>query len=567
MTIRHKCPCGQKLSIKDEMAGRRVKCPSCQATFTVPKPATSVESGGPAPEASSRPERAAATRQRTPDKASARGTAGARGAGRTAHRTAAKAKPGSNRKLLMYSLMGVAVVVLAAGGWMFWPSTQESESNVTASSSPQENVQGAAAIGVNADASTPSSGPVSNPSATATDGTPPVVESASAPGATQPQALTGDLGLMQGIWQVVDLKIDANQPTPPAVLEDAKQRTFTFEGDLLFQRSNSAASGRRTAVSLVQLDSTQALKTLDLQPLTGGPEPKTVLAVYGMDQEKLTICLSPKTRPVEMKPDASLQQVLFTLERETSAGSNTSVRKNIFDFAAWRTASQKLQAMNVFVGLDDQEIDLADHSTFMAIVDMPELVDGQIPAEFWTIVAPVSHLALRTKTTTVITDQTLTQMSQHKGLLGLNVSGPFNVTPDGLGKLRNCPDFRMLLLHDKTPISPELLDAISQIAELRGLAIGDRPMTPNVVPAVLRLKNLESLSLRATGIVDADIAQLGSLTKLQFLDLDQSKMTDEGLQSLNGLTSLRLLDIRGSNVSQQVLSDFQATHPQCRILK
>jgi Leucine-rich repeat (LRR) protein len=220
--------------------------------------------------------------------------------------------------------------------------------------------------------------------------------------------------------------------------------------------------------------------------------------------------------------------------------------------------------MNVMAGID-QEIDLADNSTFMAFADVPELVDGQIPAEFWAIVAPVSHVALRTKTTSAITDQTLAQMSQHKGLLGLNISGPFNVTPDGLGKLSNCPDFRMLFLHGQTPISPALLDAISQIAELRQLAMGGRPMTPNVVPAILRLKNLESLSLRETGIDDADIAQLGSLTKLTFLDLDQSKMTDEGLRSLNGLANLRLLAIRGSNISQQVLSDFQAAHPHCRI--
>ena len=562
MTIRHECSCGQKLSIKDEMAGRRAKCPSCQETFTVPKPASSVKSAGPAPEASSRPERAGATRQRTADKASARGTAGARGAGRTAHRTAAKAKPGSNRKLLMYSLMGVAVVVLAAGGWMFWSSTQESESNVTASNPPQESVQGAADDGVNSAASAPPGGPISNPSATATDGTPPVVETASAPAAPQPQTSTGDLGLMQGTWQVVDLKIDANQPTPPAVLENAQQMTFTFEGDLLFQRSNSAASGRSTAVSVVQFDSTQALKTLDLQRITVGPK---ALAVYGVDQDTLTICLSPQTRPTEMKADASLQQVLLTLKREASAGSNASVRKNIFNFAAWRTASEKLKAMNVVAGLDDQEIDLGDKSTFMAFVDLPEMVDGQIPAEFWAIVAPVSHLMFRTGEAAITTDQTLAQMSQHKGLVGLNISGPFNVTPGGLGKLSNCPDFRMLFLHGQTPISPELLDAISQIAELRQLAMGGRPMTPNVVPAILRLKNLESLSLRATGVVDADIAQLGSLTKLRFLDLDQSKMTDEGLRSLNGLANLRLLAIRGSNISQQVLSDFQAAHPQCLI--
>src|SRR5207247_1511596 len=30
------CSCGQKLAVKEEMAGKRVKCPACQSVLTVP---------------------------------------------------------------------------------------------------------------------------------------------------------------------------------------------------------------------------------------------------------------------------------------------------------------------------------------------------------------------------------------------------------------------------------------------------------------------------------------------------------------------------------------------------
>ena len=38
MSIKLKCACGKALSIKDELAGRRVKCPGCQTLLRVPKP-------------------------------------------------------------------------------------------------------------------------------------------------------------------------------------------------------------------------------------------------------------------------------------------------------------------------------------------------------------------------------------------------------------------------------------------------------------------------------------------------------------------------------------------------
>lgn len=37
MAIQVTCACGKELSVNDELAGRRVKCPVCQETLSVPK--------------------------------------------------------------------------------------------------------------------------------------------------------------------------------------------------------------------------------------------------------------------------------------------------------------------------------------------------------------------------------------------------------------------------------------------------------------------------------------------------------------------------------------------------
>ena len=56
MPIPLKCPCGKKLQVKDELAGRRVKCPACGGAITVPAPEPEFEvvEDEPAPAAKAR---------------------------------------------------------------------------------------------------------------------------------------------------------------------------------------------------------------------------------------------------------------------------------------------------------------------------------------------------------------------------------------------------------------------------------------------------------------------------------------------------------------------------------
>jgi hypothetical protein len=44
MAIKVACACGKKLSVKDEHAGRRVKCPECQQPLRIPRPKVEEES-------------------------------------------------------------------------------------------------------------------------------------------------------------------------------------------------------------------------------------------------------------------------------------------------------------------------------------------------------------------------------------------------------------------------------------------------------------------------------------------------------------------------------------------
>ncbi|HEX5273050.1 MAG TPA: hypothetical protein VFW33_21280 [Gemmataceae bacterium] len=49
MPIAFSCPCGRALRVKDELAGRRVKCPACGEALTVPSVQAAAE-GEPAPQ-------------------------------------------------------------------------------------------------------------------------------------------------------------------------------------------------------------------------------------------------------------------------------------------------------------------------------------------------------------------------------------------------------------------------------------------------------------------------------------------------------------------------------------
>ncbi|MEO2014215.1 MAG: hypothetical protein ABGZ53_07555, partial [Fuerstiella sp.] len=163
-----------------------------------------------------------------------------------------------------------------------------------------------------------------------------------------------------------------------------------------------------------------------------------------------------------------------------------------------------------------------------------------------------------------ISDATVRQLSQHPGLLGLNISGRSTVTATGIAELKKCPNLRCMYFHG-VPLSPELLNAITQLGELRVFMIRDVPVSREMVNAIVRLDKLEALTLPKTGITDDHLTEIAKLTKLRSLTLTNSSVTDKGLQSLKGLTSLTYLNLRNTQVTDAGVAEIKAALPECKV--
>ena len=147
MAIRVACACGKTVSVKDELAGRRVKCPSCQQAISVPKPLKQPESAdderdwGDTADADFDDERPMDSK-----KSSGRKKSASRGAMSTRGKTTRKKTSGSNRGLLMGSSAGGGVLVVALLAWLLWPA--KPALNVAAA--PNNNVGSPSPTGGNA---------------------------------------------------------------------------------------------------------------------------------------------------------------------------------------------------------------------------------------------------------------------------------------------------------------------------------------------------------------------------------------------------------------------------------
>jgi WD40 repeat protein len=109
MPIAVTCECGKQLRVKDDLAGKRIRCPACQTVVTIPAAAS-------APEPTTPPPRPASPREEPED----------RPADRRRPQPAARAAPRS-RLLLWLCLGGALLVVLAGAGvavvvWVILPA-------------------------------------------------------------------------------------------------------------------------------------------------------------------------------------------------------------------------------------------------------------------------------------------------------------------------------------------------------------------------------------------------------------------------------------------------------------
>ncbi|MEO2017260.1 MAG: TIGR03067 domain-containing protein [Fuerstiella sp.] len=627
MAIKIKCrKCEAKFSVKDAAAGRRVKCRECGAPIKVPAPKPDEEdlldfdtaAYGDEPSGDDPYRDDASTGTQPPPRRRKKNSGNKRAAA-----SGGKKSSGSNRGLTIGLSAGGGLLVIALLAMAFWPEKpspevadgsdgDNAESSSTTYGDPTSPTEGTAT-----DPSTPVTATTTTPSTSATAST----TSPSAPAAASVTNLEGDLNFLQGTWQITDVESSTEQPLSENAVSNIKSTTWTFKDDILFMsRANEIYS-----TSSVSPNSTASPRTLDITDLDGNERAGRINpAIYSIDEETLKVCMSTTRkdplRPRELKPKAD--QLVFTLTRTslpTNADSPLATSGAQFDFKAWIKAAAKLKAMKVSSALVRRRADstgFPDGLTHYAFIDSIA-ADGSISAKLWEVISSVSHVAVRTSS---ISDAAVTQLSQHPGLVSLNISGRSTVTANGIAKLRNCPNLRSLAFSG-VPVSPAIFSVIAQLSELtffgirntpvsgelagtivslnklKSLSIMDAPVSGEIVDAIVSLNKLKVLNLQNTGIADEDLVQIAkltelrtlllgnykvqgksrvtdkgvqslkSLTELRQLSLSNFNVSDKGLQSLKSLTKLTLLQISGSSISRQALADFEAAVPECRVQK
>jgi serine/threonine protein kinase len=162
------------------------------------------------------------------------------------------------------------------------------------------------------------------------------------------------------------------------------------------------------------------------------------------------------------------------------------------------------------------------------------------------------------------TDETVSPLTAHKGLISLTVHGAPKFTNAGLQKIRGFDKLQELHLSG-TAISDDGLDALQGTPNLTRLSIHHTSIGDPGLQHVARLKKLEFLHVGATHVTDQGLQHIKGLSALALLSVGDTGVSDQGLVHLEGLTRLRHLALANTKVSAAGVKKLAAALPQCRI--
>ncbi len=161
-------------------------------------------------------------------------------------------------------------------------------------------------------------------------------------------------------------------------------------------------------------------------------------------------------------------------------------------------------------------------------------------------VADLADLQALNLSATSLTTRGMCHLSQLKRLQFLAVPK----TSVSSGGFRDLPLREMqVLLAGDTNVTDQLLEQLSEAANLRELSLYSTRITSGGIAELVPLPSLTYLNLGATRIGDAACSSLRQMTTLEELILDNTAIRDEGFAELTALDNLRRLSLQGARVT------------------
>jgi hypothetical protein len=173
-----------------------------------------------------------------------------------------------------------------------------------------------------------------------------------------------------------------------------------------------------------------------------------------------------------------------------------------------------------------------------------------------------AHLSYVNCGSSVADDRLFSHLAKLPNLSNLDGGILQNVTGKGISALKVCPLTDLTLIH--TPLVPEAIEEMQQLASLRYLNISAVPCTERHVAALARLK-ISSLIAGSAGIDDAMAMVLAKMDTMEVLSLPGNSLTDKGLAEFKKLRRLKSLDLSGTQVTAAGVDELQKALPECKI--
>lgn len=162
---------------------------------------------------------------------------------------------------------------------------------------------------------------------------------------------------------------------------------------------------------------------------------------------------------------------------------------------------------------------------------------------------------------TQLNERAVEVLKPMKAALALTGDRVSDAMLEQLSALRNLQGLALV----DTGVTDRGMEHVAHLRQLRGLAFKNTGISDKGLKHIGAMTNLVDLDLWGTTVTDMGLEQLEGLSKLQSLGLRDTKVTDTGLKYLKPLVSLKHLDLSGTRVTDDGVKDLREALPNCRI--